>query len=89
MQVWPFIKSESDTISEEQLITIFYYCVYAVSFEIHVFYFFLKNNIFLYIEQIFVLHIVYMILEIDIHRYTGKDASLLSLKKKPNKGMIF
>ena len=53
------------------------------------FIFFLKNNIFLYIEQIFVLHIVYMILEIDIHRYTDKDASLLSLKKKPNKGMIF
>ena len=31
-----------------------------------------------------------MILEIDIHRYADKDASLLSLKKKtPNKAKIF
>ena len=30
-----------------------------------------------------------MILEIEIHRYTDEDASLLSLKKPQNKAKIF
>ena len=54
------------------------FCIYTISFEIDVFkqYFPMNWKDFCSID------IVYMSLEIDIHRYTDKDASLLSLKKK-------
>ena len=37
------------------------------------------------VNRLFSFDIVDMILRIDIHRYTDKNASVLSLKKKKNK----
>ena len=61
------------------------FCIYTISFEIDVFLGFFIQYFFINWKDFCSIDIVYMSLEIDIHRYTDKDASLLSLKKKEKK----
>ena len=61
------------------------FCVYTISFEIDVFLTFLKQYFSVNWKDFCSIDTVFMILEIYIHRYTDKDASLFSLKKVQNK----
>ena len=64
------------------------FCIYTVSFEIDGF-FLKKKRCSINWTDFCIIDILYMILEIEIHRYTDEDASLLSLKKPQNKAKIF
>ena len=57
------------------------FCIYTISFEIDVCLFFFKQYLSINWKFFYSIDILYLSLEIDIHRYTDKDASLLSLKK--------
>ena len=59
--------------------------IYAISFEIDVFQFFFKQYFSINWKDFCSNDIVHMSLEINTHRYTDKDVSLLSLKKKTKK----
>ena len=72
--------------NEQQFFTLLYIyskCIDKMKCWIWYFVYFLKQYFSINWTDLISFDIVYMILKIDIHRYTDEDASVLSLKKRP------